>query len=104
MKVHNLDKYKKKQQIILDGKTYEVKGLSVRMYLEDERMNKLDETASDKETVRIMVDLLSEITNIPTEVIKDQDIEVLKALVAVSQGEDPDQEGSDQEGSEAKKN
>jgi len=90
VKVINLDSYKKQKQVILDGETYSLKGVTVGMYLDDSTIDSLQNGAGDaKVTIRKTIDLLLKISNIPEAVLKEQDFETLGMIMAVAQGVDP---------------
>lgn len=84
----NLDQFKKVQKVTLDGKEYEVKGVSASQFIGgflDEETGKL----SDREQFEKMIEALGELTTIPVEVLKQQDFGVLTALMLIAQGIDP---------------
>ena len=89
MKFVNLDKFKTQTQVQLDGKKYTVKGMTVAMFIEEQDVN-LDEM-SEREKFAHYVQRLSKTTSIPEDVLKEQELPVLIALMQVAQGVDPEE-------------
>lgn len=87
-KVINLDKFKVKQTIELDGKQYSVRGLTVAEYLDESFQKELDDASTQRDVILVLLKRLSQLTDIPEDILKSQDINVLQMLVAVSQGAD----------------
>jgi hypothetical protein len=91
MKVINLDKFKAVQMVSLDGKEYEVKGLTVDQYLKGE-IEKLEEATSEKEKLENILAVLTGLTNVPRSVLVKQPFPVLNALIQICQGNDPSED------------
>jgi hypothetical protein len=86
MKVVNLNKFKNAQQVELDGKTYSVRGLKVKEYMSGEFDVLTSEGKTPKENLETMINFLLKVTDIPKEVLEDQELQVLTALVELSNG------------------
>lgn len=101
MKVVNLDKFRNKSIVILDGEQYEVKGLTVNMYLNDSDFAEMNANPEDqKGQIERMLNILTKLSNVPREVLVEQDFAVLSALMLVAQGGNPEEkeESSEQAG------
>ena len=104
MKVINLDKFKKVQQVQLDGANYEVYGLTVDDYLNKGVIDKIEKAKTPENKVGAMLEALQKFTNIPKATLVKQEFPVLKALIMVIQGIDPSgTEGEKEEAGTAKK-
>lgn len=101
MKVINLDRFRTTQTVSLEGIEYEVYGMTVRQFLENGGEQHEFENAQDQ--FNFFIDKLEKSTNIPRDVLVDQEPGVLAALFKVCQGIDPEIEEGAPEGSPEKK-
>jgi hypothetical protein len=92
MKIVNLDKFAEKQKFILEGKEYEIRGMTVNEYISDNWMEKIDEQATEKERVETIIKTICKLSDVPEEVLWRQPFEVLTILLQLSQGVNPDEE------------
>ncbi|MFP5214192.1 MAG: hypothetical protein ACLGPL_12530 [Acidobacteriota bacterium] len=90
MKIINLDQFKTTRQVSLDGAIYQVRGRTVGAFLNDDLQSRLSESRTEKDRVRVVVDAVLEISDIPEEVLLAQPFHVLNAILLVSQGVDPE--------------
>lgn len=99
MKVVNLDKFRRKMQVVLDGVTYDVRGTTFEEFLQDIEQ---DDTESTVKKFEYQVKRLTAMTSIPEDTLRKQEMTVLTALMQVCQGIEPveDDEAGD-EGNEA---
>lgn len=88
MKVINLDKFRRKMQVILDGVTYDVRGTTFEEFLLDVEQ---DDAASTVKKFEYQVKRLTAMTSIPEPTLRAQEMTVLTALMQVCQGIDPDE-------------
>jgi hypothetical protein len=89
MKVINLNQFKRHQQVELDGKVYTVRGITVSEVIDDEFGSKFAEAETDKDRVKVMVEQMCKLSDIPYDLLMNQDMELLTALMEVAQGNDP---------------
>lgn len=87
-KVINLDKFKVRQEVELDGKRYTVRGLTVSEYLDETYQAELDAAQTQRDVVSVMLKRLTQLSDIPEDILCKQDISVLQVLVSVAQGVD----------------
>lgn len=95
MKVVNLDKFKKKQKVILEDAEYNIYGMKVGEFVEEGMDESKYENMTIKEQVVFFIDSILKHSDIPKEVLLDQEIEVLSALMQVMQGVDPSEKDED---------
>jgi len=103
MKVINLDKFKSIQKVQLNGKEYEVYGLTVDDYLNKGVIDKIDKAKASEKKVSAMLEALEKFTNIPKSVLVKQEFPVLSALIMVVQGIDPTEQDDKKEASGTEK-
>ena len=105
MEIINLDAFKKIKRVVLDGQRYEVYGMTVGEFVDGKLEDKLAQAGQDmKKMATAMIDALTEMTNIPLETLKKQQLEVITALVQIAQGSDPTAKADDTEEGEPEKN
>ena len=100
MKIINLDKFKAIQKVSLSGQEYEVYGMTVGQFIDGTLQEKL-KAANDGDPKQIfctMLEALEKMTNIPVEVLKDQNFKVLETLLSIAQGNDPEETQEKSEG------
>lgn len=97
MKTINLDKFRVQTAVTIEGKEYIVKGMTVGQYINEDFENKFNEAKTDKEKVKVMVDTLLKLSNIPEEVLYGLDFTSLLILSQITQGADIEEqkEGED---------
>jgi len=88
MKVINLDRFKNVQKVEIEGIEYTVRGFTVDMFLNDPVLANLD-SAEGKARIAIIVQLMEKLSDIPVEVLMEQSLDLLTALMSVIQGNDP---------------
>lgn len=101
MQIINLDKFKKVQAVELDGKQYEVQGITVDMYLNDPDFPLAGTGGATKEATQATINVLHRLSGIPKETLVNQPFSVLTALMQIAQGIDPgepEQEGKEKTG------
>lgn len=90
MKVVNLDKFKRKQKVILEGNEYEIFGVKTKEFFEEDFEAINNDKSDFKTQVRLFVDTIIKHSDIPEEILLEQELEVLMALIQVMQGQDPE--------------
>lgn len=95
MKVVNLDKFKKHQTVILEGNEYKIFGIKVSEFFEEDMEESKYEKMGIKEQVKFFIDSILKHSDIPKDVLLDQELDVLMALMQVMQGIDPEAEKDD---------
>lgn len=88
MKIVNLDKFRRKLQVTLDGVTYDVRGTTFEEFLSDVEQ---DDAQSTVKKFEYQVKRLTNMTSIPEETLRKQEMTVLTALMQVCQGIDPEE-------------
>ena len=96
MKLINLNKFKKNQEVELDGCTYEVRTLTVDEFLTQNLQQEIEEAGDTKGQVVKMIELLCRFTTIPEEILRQQPFPVLHALILLTQGVDPESKAQDE--------
>jgi hypothetical protein len=96
MKVINLDKFRIETVVELQGVNYTVEGRTVENFLVSDLDERLNACANERDRVRVMVDELETLTTIPREVLLKQHFPVLKALLEILNGNDPESQKSDE--------
>lgn len=91
MKTVNLDKFKTQHKITLDGEQYVIRSLTLKEMVESDFQERMEQTEDALEKFTIMVEHLSQISSIPEEVLMEQEIGVLSAMMQVAQGVDPNE-------------
>lgn len=86
MEIINLDDFKTIQRVTLDGKEWEVYGITVGDYLDGNFNEKLQEAKTISAKIKILIERLTQITNIPASVLKRQNLKTLSALITIAQG------------------
>lgn len=90
MKLINLDKFKTEQKVILDNQEYSIKGMSVREYMDNNIDEQMAQATTEQDRIRLLIEKLKILTNIPEDVLFNQEFSVLIALIQVTQGLTPD--------------
>lgn len=103
-KLINLDQFKKVTSVILNEVVYDIKGVTVGMFLDDIDFDKLrdDNNIDSKERVKALVSSLLKMSNIPENVLYEQSFEVLNKLIIIAQGGDIDAQGGEDSPTEKK--
>lgn len=97
MKTINLDKFKTQTEVTIDDHIYIVKGMTVGQYINEDFDEKFNNAKTDKEKVKLMVDMLKRLSNIPEDVLYGLNFQALMVLSQVAQGLDVDETGGDGE-------
>ena len=89
MKIVNLDKFRSAHEVTIGDNTYHVNGIPVGMFVDGSFEEELNAAQTPKEQVKVMLDYLLRLSDIPEDTLKNQEIPVLQALILVTQGIDP---------------
>lgn len=96
MKVLNVDKFSTKYKIVIDGKEYTIKAMSVKQFSELDITRKLN--ADDEGSlVEAMIEILKTVSDIPEDVLWNQEFKVLTILLGIAQGQNPEDEVVEEE-------
>lgn len=97
MKIINLDKFKTHKKISLDGKAYEVRGMTVEQFLNAGEPDVDGKSAMDQLRELVAYIVNAGFTNIPEKTLKKQEPEILNLIIRISQGYEPDDEEDEAE-------
>lgn len=92
MKVINLDRFKNSQTVEFDDAKYKINGVSVDMYLNDTTLTDMENCTDLNERIKLIIEVLGKLSDIPKEVLGRQGLPMLTALLQVAQGIDPTKE------------
>ena len=87
----NLDKFKTEFEVELDKKTYSVRGVTMAEMINDNPLDLLENAKGNQETMKAMVKIVSKLSNIPAEIIEEQQTSVVTAIFQLTQGIMPDE-------------
>ena len=95
-KIVNLDNLKTTFRITLDGKEYDQKRMTVKQFIDGDIQQKISELENDeislKEQVSAMIDIITAHTEIPKDVLLNQDMDTIQRIILILQGIDPSEE------------
>jgi hypothetical protein len=94
MKILNVDKFTTKYTVVIEGKEFTVRAMSVKQFSELDIANKLA-NSDEKSLIKVMVEVLKAVSDIPEETLWDQEFRVLSMLLGIAQGQDPDEAEKD---------
>ena len=77
---------------MLEGNEYEIFGVKTREFIEEDFDSINGESTDFREQIRVFIKTILKHSNIPEDVLLDQELEVLMALIQVMQGQDPEAE------------
>lgn len=92
MEIINLNQFKISSTVLLGESEYTINGISVEQFLNDKDIEALDHperSVNPKEHIKTIIRVITKISNIPEEIIIKQNIDVLKAIIVVAQGKNP---------------
>jgi len=94
MTILNVDKFTTKYTVVIEGKEFTVRAMSVKQFSELDIANKLA-NSDEKSLIKVMVEVLKAVSDIPEETLWDQEFRVLSMLLGIAQGQDPDEAEKD---------
>ena len=96
-KIINLDNMKTTFLINLGGREYTQKRMTVRQFIDGNILKKVSRIETDKEMsvlekVESMIDIITANTEIPRDVLLEQDMFTIRRIIMILQGIDPTEE------------
>lgn len=96
-KIINLDNMKTTFLITLGGREYTQKRMTVRQFIDGDILKKVSRIETDKEMsvlekVESMIDIITANTEIPRDVLLEQDMFTIRRIIMILQGIDPTEE------------
>ena len=96
-KIINLDNMKTTFLITLGGREYTQKRMTVRQFIDGDILKKVSRIETDKEMsvlekVESMIDIITANTEIPRDVLLEQDMFTISRIIMILQGIDPTEE------------
>jgi hypothetical protein len=88
MKLVNLDKFKTVVDVVINGTQYQVRGITVGQFINGDIANSFNEQLSDIDRINKMIELIAKSSNIPVEVLKELDLNIITKLIQIMQGID----------------